>query len=138
MSQWDNDHIIRTISFAISVVSLGATLFLIYVFSRFRHIRQNFSFRMIFYLSLSDFIWETVHIISFIRLSGFDDQYNILCRVEGSLTSFSRLSILCWTTAIAFTVYQNQVQNIQVAYLTSKEWKYQLFCVGIPVIGTVM
>ena len=130
--QYINIAIVATVT---SFISLVATLLIVYIYVRYEQMRQNISFRMIAFLCFADALWEVIHIISLYRLFTNDKPDSQLCTGLGMLTTFSRLAIISWTTAIAYAVFTNQVQGKQIDDLADQEGMLQLFCFLIPFVA---
>lgn len=118
----------------VSCVSLLATSLILYIYAKYRPMRRNISFRMIFYLCLSDAIWGADHLLTIIRvLLKEGGPGSEACLFQNWITTYSRLAIIAWTTVIAYAVYLNQVKGRQIEELEDQEGLLQLVATIIPI-----
>jgi hypothetical protein len=97
---------------ALSFFTLMAAGFLILLYLRHPELR-NFAFKLVFFLCSANFIYSIANIFTFFRLSRLDEDSYIFCLVQGFLINYSQLSILGWTTAIAYSMYKTVIQEDQ-------------------------
>lgn len=83
-----------------SVASLLGSLFIIVVYFYFAKLREQKSFRLVLYLSISDLFFCTALFL------GPEAESNLaLCRIQAIIISFFGLATVLWTVAISSSAY---------------------------------
>ncbi|EFJ23056.1 hypothetical protein SELMODRAFT_175383 [Selaginella moellendorffii] len=95
---------ISRINVGASAFSFAGSFFIVACFLLFKELRK-FSFRLVFYLSLSDMF------CSFFNLLGDPGRRGFLCYMQGYCTQFFSVASFLWTTAIAFTLHRTVVRH---------------------------
>lgn len=106
-------------------VSLVGSLFIITMYAIFPTLR-GYSFRLIFYLSLADFLTSIMFIIP-------ESAFSEWCEVKGGLINFTSLWRILLTAVIANSIYISYKDN-NIDF--SKREKY--FMIGIAIISVVL
>lgn len=114
--------------------SLFATSTILFLFVRYKNMRANFSFRLIAELCLADMIWALNHLGSSVSQFLTTDRGSSLCQVQAWITTYSRLSIVSWTTAIALVLYLNQIKREKMESISQKIWVFHMVCTFLPMI----
>ena len=126
--------------FASGLSLLGAG-FIMWVYLRFESLR-NFAFKLIYWLSVSDFIFCAGKLLLIFRLSDFPNNMwtrtpDYLCNAQSIMINFGGLASITCTVAIAWALYITLIKaEIQA------EGKYQTIlwriCYGIPLFMSIM
>eukprot|EP00249_Psilotum_nudum_P023414 c28863_g2_i1 orf=473-1414(+) len=123
---------LTNINVCASALSFTGSGFIVLCYLLFKELRK-FSFRLVFYLSLSDML------CSFFNLLGNPGK-GFLCYVQGYTTQFFSVASFLWTTTIAFTLHRTVVRHkTDVEELESifhlYVWGSSLIMTVIPSIG---
>ncbi|KAK3272971.1 hypothetical protein CYMTET_18762 [Cymbomonas tetramitiformis] len=96
-------EVLTHLNIGFAVVSLSGSLFIISCFLVFPDLRK-FSFQLVFWLSLSDFLLGLGNVI------GNPDD-GTMCNVQAYSTQFFSTASVLWTTVIAFVLHQTVVYH---------------------------
>ncbi|KAL2632491.1 hypothetical protein R1flu_003970 [Riccia fluitans] len=99
----EQTHILTRINVTASAFSFGGSFFIVLCYLCFKELRK-FSFRLVFYLSLSDMLCSLFNLLG-------DPREGFLCYVQGYTTQFFSVASFLWTTTIAFTLYRTVVKH---------------------------
>lgn len=115
-------------------ISLISTLLVIIIYCSFKEIR-TFTFRMVLYLQISDFLLS----ISIIMIAY--ENFNIevtsqLCQTQAIILNFGVLSTTVWTFLITLIMLQSLKYNLHS--LKTYEKYYVIFGFSFPFILTIM
>eukprot|EP00897_Mesotaenium_endlicherianum_P006632 jgi/Mesen1/5998/ME000304S05008 len=115
-----------------SFLSFCGSAFVVLCYLLFKDLRK-FSFRLVFYLSLSDML------TSFFNLLG-DPGEGVLCYMQGYATQFFWVASFLWTTTIAFTLHRTVIRhktNVDALgpYFHAYVWGTALVMTLLPSIG---
>ena len=123
-----------------SLLSLFGACFIIWAYIKFDNLR-NFAFKLIFWLSISDFILCAGKLLLVFELPKFPDHLwrssDTLCRVQSVLINYGGLASITCTVAIAWTLYISLI-NAELHLETKYESKLRNFCFGLPFIFTLL
>jgi len=127
----DQIHIIQIIILATASLGLLGSLFIISTFLLFKEIRL-FSTKLIFFLSLSDFMAS-------ICWFPFGSKAEILCVIQAMGLQFFLCSSLLWTMCISISLllafYSDKFETFELG----RNFKYyHLLCWGIPLISVII
>uniref|UniRef100_A0A803LXS9 G-protein coupled receptors family 2 profile 2 domain-containing protein n=1 Tax=Chenopodium quinoa TaxID=63459 RepID=A0A803LXS9_CHEQI len=86
-----------------STLSLIGSSFIVLCYILFKDLRK-FSFKLVFYLALSDMLCSFFNIIG-------DPSTGFFCYAQGYSTHFFCVASFLWTTTIAFTLHRTVVQH---------------------------
>ena len=144
----DNIHILETneeivvVIFTLtgSLLSLFGASFIIWAYFKFDSLK-NFAFKLIYWLSISDFIFCTGKLLLMFELSKFPDNLwrssDILCGLQSVLINYGGLASITCTVAIAWTLYISLI-DAELYLETKYENKLRSFCFGLPFIFTIL
>ena len=109
-----HQQIIYFVNLVCGLFSLVGSLFIILLFLKIKKL-QSLPFRLIFYMSLSDFI-HSIGIILPYFVS------NEVCEAQGYILSYSSLSTIIWSACIAHgisktVIFQENIQKYEKNYL---------------------
>ncbi|XP_057851164.2 G-protein coupled receptor 1 [Cryptomeria japonica] len=96
-------QILNALNVGLSALSLTGSAFIVLCYLLFRELRK-FSFKLIFYLALSDMFY------SFFNILG-DPGKRFFCYAQGYSTHFFCVASFLWTTTIAFTLHRTVVRH---------------------------
>ena len=105
--------LMKIFCFISCVISLLSSLSIILIFIFIKRVR-TFAFKLVFYLSLSDFclnIGNVITIQSFRNLNGNDHTTGSFCITQGFLSTLFGLSSIIWPTLIAFSLWITVVKH---------------------------
>jgi len=93
--------------------------------------KTNFSLKLITNLFFSDLLYTFANILSNLSMNS-----TAICKIEGSLRSYSLLSSVFWATSIAYVAYAKTVQND----LTVEKSYGKMLAINylIPVLATII
>ncbi|KFY22452.1 hypothetical protein V493_06581 [Pseudogymnoascus sp. VKM F-4281 (FW-2241)] len=117
-----------------SVFSVLGSVFVIgtYLYSEAFHKPIN---RLVFYASFGNMATNVATLIS---RSGIAAGVNSpLCQFQAFIIQMFMPADSLWTLAMAFNVYLTFFHRYSASQLRSLEWKYLLFCYGIPLIPAI-
>ncbi|RDX80606.1 G-protein coupled receptor 1 [Mucuna pruriens] len=96
-------RILTAVNSAASSLSLAGSGFIVVCYFLFKELRK-FSFKLVFYLALSDML------CSFFSIIG-DPSKGFFCYAQGYSTHFFCVASFLWTTTIAFTLHRTVVKH---------------------------
>ncbi|XP_011625321.1 G-protein coupled receptor 1 [Amborella trichopoda] len=96
-------HILAAVNVGASTLSLAGSAFIVLCYALFKELRK-FSFKLVFFLALSDMF------CSFFNIVG-DPTKGFFCYAQGYSTHFFCVASFLWTTAIAFTLHRTVVRH---------------------------
>ncbi|KAG6555569.1 hypothetical protein Mapa_002804 [Marchantia paleacea] len=99
----EQTHFLTRINVTASAFSFGGSFFIVLCYLCFKELRK-FSFKLVFYLSLSDMLCSLFNLLG-------DPREGFLCYVQGYSTQFFSVASFLWTTTIAFTLYRTVVKH---------------------------
>lgn len=113
------------------ILSIFGCLFVILLYSFVKPLRM-YAFKLVFWLAFYDFLKFTCLLVP-----NFEIESNIVCTIVGFVYYYSNYSTFIWTLAIAVTLYQYlilEIENIEIYY---KYWQifcflYSAICSSIP------
>uniref|UniRef100_A0A0D6R682 G-protein coupled receptors family 2 profile 2 domain-containing protein n=1 Tax=Araucaria cunninghamii TaxID=56994 RepID=A0A0D6R682_ARACU len=128
----EQKHILTVVNVGASALSLAGSAFIVLCYLQFKELRK-FSFKLVFYLALSDMF------CSFFNILG-DPAKGFFCYAQGYSTHFFCVASFLWTTTIAFTLHRTVVRHkTDVEELGSifhlYVWGTSLVMIIIPSIG---
>eukprot|EP00850_Spirogloea_muscicola_P016500 SM000134S26943 [mRNA] locus=s134:202027:204822:+ [translate_table: standard] len=117
---------------AASSLSFAGSAFIVLCYLLFRDLRK-FSFKLVFYLSLSDMLCSCFNMLG-------DPGNGALCYIQGYATQFFWIASFLWTTTIAFTLHRTVVRHLADVeqlgpYFHAYVWGTSLLMTAIPFIG---
>jgi len=118
----------------VSILSFLGSIFIVVTYIRFRRLR-SFAFKLVTFLSISDFIFYSGKLLSLVEVSSANIQ--TLCNLQGLMINFGELASILWSAAIAFTLYSTVLKgkrNFEEEYND----KIKLVALGIPAVLTLM
>ena len=95
-----NERTVYYVRLGCSVASLIGSLFMIVVYFSFTKLRKQKAFRLVLYLSISDFFLCTA-----MFLGAEAELHTALCRIQAIIISFFGLAAVLWTVAISSSAY---------------------------------
>ncbi len=96
----EDERTVYYVRLGCNVASLLGSLFIIVVYFSFAKLREQKSFRLVLYLSISDFFYCTALFL------GVDAESNLgLCLFQAIIISFFSLATVLWTVAISSSAY---------------------------------
>jgi Slime mold cyclic AMP receptor len=105
--------VFKVLCFIACLISLLSSLSIILIFLFIKRVR-NFAFKLVFYLSISDFCLNLSNIITihtFRDLSGNDERAGSFCIAQAFLTTLFGLSSIIWPSLIAFSLWATIVKH---------------------------
>ncbi|CAN6682479.1 unnamed protein product [Malus baccata var. baccata] len=102
--------------------------FIVLCYVLFKEVRK-FSFKLVFYLALSDMLW------SFFSMVG-DPSRGFFCYLHGYSTHFFYVASFLWTTTIAFTLHRTVVRH--KTDVEDMEAMFHLYVWGTSLVVTVV
>lgn len=94
---------LAAINVGASALSFAGSAFIVLCYVLFRELRK-FSFKLIFYLALSDMFCSLFNILG-------DPGKGFFCYTQGYTTHFVCVASFLWTTTIAFTLHRTVVRH---------------------------
>ncbi|KAL2897454.1 G-protein coupled receptor 1 [Bienertia sinuspersici] len=124
-----NDReILATVNMVASSLSLLGSGFIVLCYLLFKELRK-FSFKLVFYLALSDMLCSFFNIIG-------DPSTGFFCYAQGYSTHFFCVASFLWTTTIAFTLHRTVVQH--KADVEDLEPVFHTYVWGTSLVMTIM
>ncbi|GAB2296626.1 glycolytic proteins transcriptional activator gcr1 [Dionaea muscipula] len=121
-------QILAAVNMRASSLSLVGSGFIVLCYVLFKELRK-FSFKLIFFLALSDML------CSFFSIVG-DPSTGFFCYAQGYSTHFFCVASFLWTTTIAFTLHRTVVQH--KTDVEDLEPMFHLYVWGTSVVMTVI
>ncbi|GKB53889.1 G-protein coupled receptor 1 [Tanacetum coccineum] len=121
-------HILTAVNTGASTLSLLGSGFIVLCYLGFKDLRK-FSFKLVFFLALSDML------CSFFSIVG-DPSKGFFCYAQGYSTHFFCVASFLWTTTIAFTLHRTVVRH--KADVEDFEPMFHLYVWGTSVVMTVL
>ncbi|XP_010693024.2 G-protein coupled receptor 1 isoform X1 [Beta vulgaris subsp. vulgaris] len=121
-------QILATVNTVASSLSLLGSGFIVLCYLLFKDLRK-FSFKLVFYLALSDLLCSFFNIIG-------DPSTGFFCYAQGYSTHFFCVASFLWTTTIAFTLHRTVVQH--KADVEDLEPVFHLYVWGTSLVMTIM
>jgi hypothetical protein len=121
-------RIITAVNVGASSLSFAGSTFIVLCYLLFKELRK-FSFKLVFYLALSDML------CSFFSIIG-DPSRNFFCYAQGYSTHFFCVASFLWTTTIAFTLHRTVVKH--KTDVEDLEAMFHLYVWGTSLVMTVM
>jgi len=118
----------------VSILSFLGSIFIVVTYIRFRRLR-SFAFKLVTFLSISDFIFYSGKLLSLFDFSPANQK--TVCNVQGIMINFGELASILWSAAIAFTLYSTVLKgkrNFEEEYND----KIKLVALGIPAVLTLI
>eukprot|EP00270_Netrium_digitus_P019582 TRINITY_DN7753_c0_g1_i4.p1 TRINITY_DN7753_c0_g1~~TRINITY_DN7753_c0_g1_i4.p1 ORF type:complete len:303 (-),score=44.91 TRINITY_DN7753_c0_g1_i4:53-961(-) len=130
---FEQTRTLTLINVGASALSFAGSFFIVLCFLLFRQL-QTFSFRLVFYLSLSDMLCSLFNLLG-------DPGEGVLCYLQGYATQFFWVASFLWTTTIAFTLHRTVVRHkadVQELgpYFHAYVWGTAVAMSVIPMLGT--
>ena len=120
--------ILTAVNSGASSLSFVGSGFIVLCYSLFKELRK-FSFKLVFYLSLSDVL------CSFFNMVG-DPSKGFFCYAQGYTTHFFCVASFLWTTTIAFTLHRTVVRH--KTDVEDLEAVFHLYVWGTSLVMTVI
>ncbi|XP_013641191.2 G-protein coupled receptor 1-like [Brassica napus] len=120
--------ILTAINTGASSLSFVGSTFIVLCYCLFKELRK-FSFKLIFYLALSDML------CSFFLIVG-DPSKGFICDAQGYTTHFFCVASFLWTTTIAFTLHRTVVKH--KTDVEDLEAMFHLYVWGTSLVVTVI
>jgi len=127
------DKFVLYASLTISFISFLGALFIMITYIKFPKLR-NFTFKLVSFISFSDFIFYFGKLLTILQMSGVSNQF--ICHLQGLTLNFGELASVLWSGAFAFTIYNTFVKstpNFHKRY----DLRLKLFAFGIPFLVTL-
>ncbi|CAN1151021.1 G-protein coupled receptor 1 [Linum perenne] len=121
-------RLLRNINAGASSFSFLGSSFIVLCYILFRDLRK-FSFKLVFYLAISDML------CSFFSIVG-DPSTGFFCYAQGYSTHFFCVASFLWTTTIAFTLHRTVVKH--KTDVEDLEAMFHLFVWGTSLVMTVI
>eukprot|EP00245_Coleochaete_scutata_P003058 TRINITY_DN1436_c0_g2_i1.p1 TRINITY_DN1436_c0_g2~~TRINITY_DN1436_c0_g2_i1.p1 ORF type:complete len:317 (+),score=43.52 TRINITY_DN1436_c0_g2_i1:235-1185(+) len=121
-------HALTRINVAASVLSFCGSFFIVLCYALFKELRK-FSFKLVFFLSLSDMCWSVFNMVG-------DPGEGFMCYLQGYTTQFFSVASFLWTTTIAFTLYRTVVKH--KADVEGLHLPFHLYVWGTSFVMTVI
>ncbi|QCD99270.1 G protein-coupled receptor [Vigna unguiculata] len=121
-------QILTAVNAGASSLSLAGSSFIVLCYLLFKELRK-FSFKLVFYLALSDML------CSFFSIIG-DPFKGLFCYAQGYSTHFFCVASFLWTTTIAFTLHRTVVKH--KTDVEDLEAMFHLYVWGTSLVMTVM
>lgn len=121
-------EILTAVSSGASTLSFLGSAFIVICYLLFKELRK-FSFKLVFYLALSDML------CSFFSIIG-DPSKGFFCYAQGYSTHFFCVASFLWTTTIAFTLHRTVVRH--KTDVEDLEPMFHLYVWGTSIVMTVM
>ncbi|XP_057957755.1 G-protein coupled receptor 1 [Malania oleifera] len=121
-------RILTTVNTGASSLSLVGSGFIVLCYLLFKELRK-FSFKLVFYLALSDLL------CSFFGIVG-DPSRGFFCYAQGYSTHFFCVASFLWTTTIAFTLHRTVVRH--KTDVEDLEPMFHLYVWGTSLVMTVI
>jgi hypothetical protein len=122
------------------ILSLFGAMFIIWAYLKFDSLR-SFAFRLIYWLSISDFLFCAGKLLTIFELKDFPDQLwtgsPSICQIQALLINYGGLASITCTVAIAWTLHTSLVRapgNIEQTY----ERPLFYFSFGLPFAFTLI
>ncbi|KAL0697010.1 hypothetical protein Bca4012_064190 [Brassica carinata] len=120
--------ILTAINTGASSLSFVGSTFIVLCYCLFKELRK-FSFKLVFYLALSDML------CSFFLIVG-DPSKGFICDAQGYTTHFFCVASFLWTTTIAFTLHRTVVKH--KTDVEDLEAMFHLYVWGTSLVVTVI
>uniref|UniRef100_A0A2P2JLI6 G-protein coupled receptor 1 isoform X1 n=2 Tax=Rhizophora mucronata TaxID=61149 RepID=A0A2P2JLI6_RHIMU len=124
----DDRRILMAVNTGASSLSFLGSSFIVACYLLFKELRK-FSFKLVFYLALSDML------CSFFSIVG-DPSKGFFCYAQGYSTHFFCIASFLWTTTIAFTLHRTVVRH--KTDVEDLEAMFHLYVWGTSLFMTVM
>ncbi|XP_073526058.1 uncharacterized protein [Phyllobates terribilis] len=121
-------HILTAVNTGASSLSLIGSTFIVLCYLLFKELRK-FSFKLVFFLALSDMLCSFFNIIG-------DPSTGFFCYTQGYSTHFFCVASFLWTTTIAFTLHRTVVQH--KTDVEDLEPMFHLYVWGTSLVMTVL
>ncbi|XP_044487651.1 G-protein coupled receptor 1 isoform X3 [Mangifera indica] len=121
-------RILTAVNTGASILSFVGSSFIVLCYCFFKELRK-FSFKLVFYLALSDML------CSFFSIVG-DPSKGIFCSAQGYSTHFFCVASILWTTVIAFTLHRTVVRH--KTDVEDLEAIFHLYVWGASLVMTVI
>lgn len=121
-----------------SFFSIIGSVFILCLFIKYRQL-QNFAFKMIAYLSLSDLIISIGKIITVFRFEEVEDQDDddFLCYLQAFLINYGGLASVLWTACISFAMKKSVISGItDIQDMYERNFRWLGF--GVPLITAIV
>jgi len=120
------------VSFLSSGLSIVGALYIFTVFLLFKRIRSKVLYRLVFNISLADFIGilAGMYLEPGVRNSESPTDY---CIISAAFLVYGNFSTLFWSVSFAYKIYQLIVREKSLDLLKSLKWSY-CCCIGIPAL----
>jgi len=122
------------LSSIISFISIFGASFIVLTYIKFDQLR-HFAFKLITFISISDFIFYFGKLLSLLQLVGISNLS--LCSIQGVLINFGELASILWTTIVAYTLFLTVTKH-ETQIEEKYGQKYMRIGFGIPLILTIM
>ncbi|KAK9273788.1 hypothetical protein L1049_018598 [Liquidambar formosana] len=121
-------RILTAVNAGASSLSFVGSSFIVLCYVLFKELRK-FSFKLVFFLALSDML------CSFFSIVG-DPSKGFFCYAQGYITHFFCVASFLWTTTIAFTLHRTVVRHM--TDVEDLEPMFHLYVWGTSLVVTVM
>ncbi|KAM3711197.1 hypothetical protein ACB098_01G091200 [Castanea mollissima] len=121
-------HVLTAVAAGASSLSFVGSSFIVLCYVLFKELRK-FSFKLVFYLALSDML------CSFFNMVG-DPSKGFFCFAQGYSTHFFCVASFLWTTTIAFTLHRTVVRH--KTDVEDLEAMFHLYVWGTSLVMTVI
>lgn len=121
-------QILAAVNTGASSLSLMGSTFIVLCYLLFKDLRK-FSFKLVFFLALSDMLCSFFNIIG-------DPSTGFFCYAQGYSTHFFCVASFLWTTTIAFTLHRTVVQH--KTDVEDLEPVFHLYVWGTSLVMTIM
>uniref|UniRef100_A0A0R0GBQ3 G-protein coupled receptors family 2 profile 2 domain-containing protein n=1 Tax=Glycine max TaxID=3847 RepID=A0A0R0GBQ3_SOYBN len=121
-------RVLTAVNAGASSLSLAGSSFIVVCYLLFKELRK-FSFKLVFYLALSDILCSLFSIIG-------DPSKGFFCYAQGYSTHFFCVASFLWTTTIAFTLHRTVVKH--KTDVEDLEAMFHLYVWGTSLVMTVM
>ncbi|KAK9682982.1 hypothetical protein RND81_10G110700 [Saponaria officinalis] len=122
-------RILAAVNTGASSLSLVGSGFIVLCYLLFKDLRNKFSFKLVFFLALSDLLCSFFNIIG-------DPSTGFFCYAQGYSTHFFCVASFLWTTTIAFTLHRTVV--LHKTDVDDFEPVFHLYVWGTSLVMTIM
>lgn len=121
---------IKFVIFCTATMSIVGSSFIIFSYYYFVSMR-TFPLKLIVMLSIADFFSSIQFYIGFDNFATKCFETQFACSLSATMSQYFEMASYCWTTVIAFNIYQVLVVK-NGERVENYEWKYHFFCWGFP------
>lgn len=134
----EDNHVAMVFDLVGSFLSLCGSVFILVIYYKFP-VLQNFAYKMVVYLSLSDLIMSTAKLMTIFRITEVQnqDEDDYLCYTQAFLINFGGLSSILWTTCISYAMKVSVVSG-KTEVPEDYENKFLAYAFGVPFVASIL